>query len=147
MKLVEGSYQAIMKVKGLSHETWRTMWADSVQETEGRIALCAMASAALLPGVWGHGIITIRNLKIARTQLDYGYIFKEIADSVGVYYTTFSKIERKKNRWYFKTWHHFYDIKDWDPELQKMGKGVAFSEDELKCLKELPDGMELLRII
>jgi len=30
-----------------------------------------------------------------------------------------------------------YDIRDWDPEHEKMGKGVALSEDELKRLKEL----------
>ena len=40
-----------------------------------------------------------------------------------------------------------YDIRDWDPEHEKMGKGVTLSEDELKRLKELLDGMELLRII
>jgi hypothetical protein len=40
-----------------------------------------------------------------------------------------------------------YDIRDWDPELEKMGKGVTLTEEELKRLKDLLDGMELLRII
>ena len=40
-----------------------------------------------------------------------------------------------------------YDLREWDPEHQKMGKGVSLSEGELKRLKELLDGMELLRII
>ncbi len=35
-----------------------------------------------------------------------------------------------------------YDIRDWDPDHQKMGKGVTLSEDELKKLKELLGGMD-----
>ncbi len=30
-----------------------------------------------------------------------------------------------------------YDLRDWDPEHEKMGKGVTLTEDELKKLKEL----------
>ena len=30
-----------------------------------------------------------------------------------------------------------YDIRDWDPEHEKMGKGVTLTEDELKRLSEL----------
>ena len=30
-----------------------------------------------------------------------------------------------------------YDIRDWDPEHQKMGKGVTLTEEELKKLKEV----------
>ena len=30
-----------------------------------------------------------------------------------------------------------YDIRDWDPEHQKMGKGVTLTEEELGKLKEL----------
>jgi len=30
-----------------------------------------------------------------------------------------------------------YDIRDWDPEHQKMGKSVTLTEEELKKLKEL----------
>ena len=40
-----------------------------------------------------------------------------------------------------------YDLRDWDPEHQKMGKGVTLNIEELKRLKELLDGMESLRII
>ena len=35
-----------------------------------------------------------------------------------------------------------YDIRDWDPDHQKMGKGVTLSEDELKKLNELLGEME-----
>ena len=30
-----------------------------------------------------------------------------------------------------------YDIRDWDPEHQKMGKGVTLTEEELMIFKEL----------
>lgn len=30
-----------------------------------------------------------------------------------------------------------YDIRDWGPEHEKMGKGVTFSANDLKALKEL----------
>jgi len=30
-----------------------------------------------------------------------------------------------------------YDLRDWDPEHEKMGKGVTLTEEELKKLKEL----------
>ncbi len=35
-----------------------------------------------------------------------------------------------------------FDIRDWDPEHQKMGKGVTLTEEELKKLKELLSEME-----
>ena len=30
-----------------------------------------------------------------------------------------------------------YDIRDWSPDHEKMGKGVTLSDDEVKKLKEL----------
>ncbi len=30
-----------------------------------------------------------------------------------------------------------YDIRDWDPEHEKMGKGITLTEEELKSLFEL----------
>ncbi len=36
-----------------------------------------------------------------------------------------------------------YDIRDWDPEHQKMGKGVTLTAEELRRFKELLDGLEL----
>ena len=32
-----------------------------------------------------------------------------------------------------------YDVRDWDPEHQKMGKGVTLTKDEMLKLKELLD--------
>lgn len=37
-------------------------------------------------------------------------------------------------------WH---DIRDWDPEHQKMGKGVTLTEEELKKLKEVLSGIRV----
>ncbi len=32
-----------------------------------------------------------------------------------------------------------YDLRDWDPEHEKMGKGVTLTEEEVRKLKELLD--------
>ncbi len=36
-----------------------------------------------------------------------------------------------------------YDLRDWDPEHEKMGKGVTLTKEELEKLKELLGEMEL----
>ncbi|AYD39369.1 hypothetical protein D4Z93_01945 [Clostridium fermenticellae] len=36
-----------------------------------------------------------------------------------------------------------FDIRDWDPEHKKMGKGVTLTNDELKKLKDILNEMEL----
>ncbi|WP_297632280.1 YdbC family protein [uncultured Clostridium sp.] len=36
-----------------------------------------------------------------------------------------------------------YDIREWDPDHVKMGKGVTLSKEELKSLKEILDKMDL----
>lgn len=36
-----------------------------------------------------------------------------------------------------------YDLRDWSPAHEKMGKGVTLSKDELIKLKELLNSMEL----
>ena len=36
-----------------------------------------------------------------------------------------------------------YDIRDWSPEHDKMGKGVTLSEDEIEVLKQLLNSEEL----
>ena len=35
-----------------------------------------------------------------------------------------------------------YDIRDWSPEKEKMGKGVTLSSDEVKTLKSLLGDVE-----
>ncbi|PIH05486.1 YdbC family protein [Clostridium combesii] len=36
-----------------------------------------------------------------------------------------------------------YDLRDWAPEHEKMGKGVTLSAEELKSLKEILNNMDL----
>ncbi|MBV7271652.1 hypothetical protein JMF89_04005 [Clostridiaceae bacterium UIB06] len=36
-----------------------------------------------------------------------------------------------------------FDIRDWDPEYNKMGKGVTLTNDELKKLRDVLNEMEL----
>ena len=36
-----------------------------------------------------------------------------------------------------------YDIREWDPAHEKMGKGVTLSVEELKKLKEILNNMDL----
>ncbi|WP_291627668.1 PC4/YdbC family ssDNA-binding protein [Clostridium sp.] len=36
-----------------------------------------------------------------------------------------------------------YDLRDWAPEREKMGKGITLSKEELKLLRELLNSMEL----
>jgi hypothetical protein len=36
-----------------------------------------------------------------------------------------------------------YDLRDWDPGHEKMGKGVTLSIDELKKLREILNGLEI----
>ena len=36
-----------------------------------------------------------------------------------------------------------YDIRDWSPDREKMGKGVTLSREELLALKELLNSIEL----
>lgn len=36
-----------------------------------------------------------------------------------------------------------YDLREWAPEHEKMGKGVTLSNEELKALKELLNSIEI----
>ncbi len=36
-----------------------------------------------------------------------------------------------------------FDIRDWDPEQQKMGKGITLTLEELQSLKVILNGMDV----
>ena len=36
-----------------------------------------------------------------------------------------------------------YDLRDWAPEHEKMGKGVTLNTEELRALRDLLNGLEL----
>lgn len=43
------------------------------------------------------------------------------------------------------SWNHRepkYDLRDWAPDHEKMGKGITLSEEEMEALKGLLDRME-----
>ena len=36
-----------------------------------------------------------------------------------------------------------YDLRDWSPEHEKMGKGITFTKEELKALRDILNDMDL----
>ncbi|WP_291631001.1 PC4/YdbC family ssDNA-binding protein [Clostridium sp.] len=36
-----------------------------------------------------------------------------------------------------------YDIREWAPERENMGKGITFTKDELKALKDILNSIDL----
>ncbi|MBS4214892.1 YdbC family protein [Neobacillus rhizophilus] len=36
-----------------------------------------------------------------------------------------------------------YDLRDWAPDHEKMGKGITLTKEELQALKDILNGMEL----
>lgn len=36
-----------------------------------------------------------------------------------------------------------YDLRDWDPTHEKMSKGITLTQDELKALKDLLEGVDV----
>ncbi|MFA5576604.1 MAG: PC4/YdbC family ssDNA-binding protein [Tissierellaceae bacterium] len=43
-------------------------------------------------------------------------------------------------------WNNYpakYDIREWDPEHLKMGKGVTFTVDEIRELRDILNGLDL----
>jgi hypothetical protein len=62
----------------------------------------------------------------------------------------FGEISVSSNRWSKElnliSWNDRdpkYDIREWSPDGEKMGKGVTLSKEELVALKELLNKMEL----
>lgn len=44
------------------------------------------------------------------------------------------------------SWNNYapkYDIREWDPEHVKMGKGVTLNAEEIKQLRDILNGLEL----
>ena len=44
------------------------------------------------------------------------------------------------------SWNNYpakYDIREWDPEHIKMGKGVTLNAEEIKQLRDILNGLEL----
>jgi len=44
------------------------------------------------------------------------------------------------------SWNNYpakYDIREWDPDHEKMGKGVTFNKDEIRALRDILNGLDL----
>lgn len=66
----------------------------------------------------------------------------EIKKSIGVISESSKGWTKELN---FVSWNGAapkYDIRDWDSEHEKMGKGVTLTEEEIRKLKELIEGIQ-----
>lgn len=67
----------------------------------------------------------------------------EITDNIGIISETPKGWTKELN---MVAWNNFaakYDIREWDPDHQKMGKGLTFNKEEIKNLRDLLNGLEL----
>ena len=67
----------------------------------------------------------------------------EIVKKIGVLSKSASGWEKQLNLISWNDRDAKYDIRDWGPDGEKMGKGVTLSKEELLALKELLNKMEL----
>ena len=61
----------------------------------------------------------------------------EIVEEIGVLSTSTKGWTKELNKISWNGGAPKYDIRDWAPEHEKMGKGVTLSEDEIEALKKL----------
>ena len=62
---------------------------------------------------------------------------QEIVEEIGVFSENNKGWTREVNRISWNGGAPKYDIRDWAPDHEKMGKGITLSDDELEGLKEL----------
>jgi hypothetical protein len=67
----------------------------------------------------------------------------EITKKIGVLSKTASGWVKELNLISWNERDPKYDIREWAPDGEKMGKGVTLSKEELQALKELLNKMEL----
>ena len=67
----------------------------------------------------------------------------EITESIGLISETSKGWRTELNMVSWNDRPAKYDIRAWDSNHEKMGKGVSFTTEELKKLKELLNSMEL----
>lgn len=61
----------------------------------------------------------------------------EIIKNIGVLSTSASGWAKELNLISWNDRDPKYDLRDWSPDKEKMGKGVTLSKEELSALKEL----------
>ena len=67
----------------------------------------------------------------------------EIVEQIGVLSESSNGWSRKLNLVSWNGRDPKYDIRDWAPGDEKMGKGISLSTEEAKALKEILDTLEL----
>ena len=67
----------------------------------------------------------------------------EIIKKIGVLSTAASGWAKELNLVSWNDREAKYDLRDWSPDREKMGKGVTLSREELLALKELLNTIEL----
>ena len=67
----------------------------------------------------------------------------EITKNIGVISDTPKGWTKELNMVAWNDYAPKYDLREWDPEHIKMGKGITFNADEIKELRDLLNGLEL----
>lgn len=67
----------------------------------------------------------------------------EIEESVGVISETKSGWTKELKKISWNNREAKYDLRDWAPDGEKMGKGITLSDEELIKLRDLLNGMDL----
>ncbi len=67
----------------------------------------------------------------------------EITEQIGVLSESSNGWSRELNLISWNGREPKYDIRDWAPGNEKMGKGISLSKEEAKALKEILNGLEL----
>ena len=74
----------------------------------------------------------------------YNKEFKfEIVESIAVLSEETSGWTKELNLVSFNGAKPKYDIRTWDPEHEKMGKGITLTDEELIILREAVEGLDL----
>ena len=67
----------------------------------------------------------------------------EIKETVGVIAESAKGWKKELNLISWNGKEAKYDLREWTPDHEKMGKGVTLSNDELKALKELLNSIDI----
>ncbi len=67
----------------------------------------------------------------------------EVIEKIGVISSGDKKWQKELNLISWNGREPKYDIRDWDSSHEKMGKGVTFTRDELKRLRDILIDLEL----
>ncbi|MBN2260621.1 MAG: YdbC family protein [Clostridiales bacterium] len=67
----------------------------------------------------------------------------EIIETIGVVAETSKGWSKELNLISWNDRDAKYDIRDWSPDHEKMGKGITLSKEELEKLKEILNNMDI----